>query len=490
MWKKVEMPVLGLVENMSGYVCPSCGHHEEIFLRGGGRKLAERAGIPFLGEIPLQPAVSRAGDEGTPIVLREPGVEGRRDLRRHRVRRRLQPVGAQRPGAGRRQAQLEADADSLGDAAPGTVARRMGLLRRFACAAVACLALAACEQPPERARADAATRALPVGGRGAAVRRRPTTDGGAAATRGRPGRRRGHADGGDVAAPLQHRRPARHAVLLVELPRPLRRADRLDRRRARGRQRRLRPPRGRHRRRRHRRRSGCARTTACTCSTASCRTCCRPGNHDYCCGGWPTDRTTTMINGYFPVSTFSSRPSFKGTFEADRIENSAHLLDVPGGAGQWLVLSLEFGPRDTVLAWADDVAKQYADTPAMRAHARVPLRRRHPLRPRRAPGSSSGTRTAIRSARTPGDAQRRRGDVAEAGARQQQHQASCCRATCSTAAWAGCRARGRTARWCTRSCANYQNYDRGGDALPARAAVLPGAAHGPRADVLAGRSAP
>jgi ATP-binding protein involved in chromosome partitioning len=72
MWQKVEVPVLGLVENMSGFVCPSCGHHEEIFQRGGGRRLAARAGIPFLGEIPLQPTISRAGDEGTPIVIREP----------------------------------------------------------------------------------------------------------------------------------------------------------------------------------------------------------------------------------------------------------------------------------------------------------------------------------------------------------------------------------------------------------------------------------
>lgn len=72
MWQRVEVPVLGLVENMSGFVCPSCGHHEEIFLRGGGRRLAERAGIPFLGEVPLVPAISRAGDEGTPVVIREP----------------------------------------------------------------------------------------------------------------------------------------------------------------------------------------------------------------------------------------------------------------------------------------------------------------------------------------------------------------------------------------------------------------------------------
>jgi len=73
MWQRVEVPVLGLIENMSGFVCPSCGHHEEIFLRGGGHRLAERAGIPFLGEVPLQPAISRAGDEGTPLVLSDPG---------------------------------------------------------------------------------------------------------------------------------------------------------------------------------------------------------------------------------------------------------------------------------------------------------------------------------------------------------------------------------------------------------------------------------
>jgi ATP-binding protein involved in chromosome partitioning len=73
MWQRVEVPVLGLVENMSGYICPSCGHHEEIFLRGGGRKLAERSNLPFLGEIPLQPAVSRGGDAGTPVVLSDPG---------------------------------------------------------------------------------------------------------------------------------------------------------------------------------------------------------------------------------------------------------------------------------------------------------------------------------------------------------------------------------------------------------------------------------
>ena len=72
MWKRVEVPVLGLIENMSGFICPSCGHHEEIFLRGGGRKLAEREGVAFLGEVPLLGAVSRGGDAGKPVVLADP----------------------------------------------------------------------------------------------------------------------------------------------------------------------------------------------------------------------------------------------------------------------------------------------------------------------------------------------------------------------------------------------------------------------------------
>jgi ATP-binding protein involved in chromosome partitioning len=72
MWKKVNVPVLGVVENMSYYLCPSCGHQEEIFSRGGGRKLAEREGLRFLGEIPLLSSVRGGGDAGKPLVLAEP----------------------------------------------------------------------------------------------------------------------------------------------------------------------------------------------------------------------------------------------------------------------------------------------------------------------------------------------------------------------------------------------------------------------------------
>jgi ATP-binding protein involved in chromosome partitioning len=72
MWKKVEVPVIGVVENMSGYVCPSCGHHDDIFSRGGGRALATRQNVPFLGEVPIDTSVRGGGDSGKPIVLAAP----------------------------------------------------------------------------------------------------------------------------------------------------------------------------------------------------------------------------------------------------------------------------------------------------------------------------------------------------------------------------------------------------------------------------------
>ncbi len=73
MFQKVNVDVLGVVENMSYYECPKCGHREEIFKHGGGRKTAEALGVPFLGEIPLDGRVAVQGDAGTPIVAADPG---------------------------------------------------------------------------------------------------------------------------------------------------------------------------------------------------------------------------------------------------------------------------------------------------------------------------------------------------------------------------------------------------------------------------------
>jgi ATP-binding protein involved in chromosome partitioning len=72
MFQKVGVPVLGIIENMAYYPCPQCGHEEAVFKRGGGRLLAEKLGVPFLGEIPLDPRVVVGGDSGTPIVALEP----------------------------------------------------------------------------------------------------------------------------------------------------------------------------------------------------------------------------------------------------------------------------------------------------------------------------------------------------------------------------------------------------------------------------------
>jgi ATP-binding protein involved in chromosome partitioning len=73
MFQKVNVPLLGIVENMSYYLCPKCGHREEIFKHGGGKRTAEELKVPFLGEIPLDPKIVIGGDSGRPIVAGEPG---------------------------------------------------------------------------------------------------------------------------------------------------------------------------------------------------------------------------------------------------------------------------------------------------------------------------------------------------------------------------------------------------------------------------------
>jgi len=72
MFRKVGVPVLGIIENMSTYVCPNCGHEAHLFGHGGARAEAERLGVPFLGELPLDIAIRVGGDEGRPIVLTDP----------------------------------------------------------------------------------------------------------------------------------------------------------------------------------------------------------------------------------------------------------------------------------------------------------------------------------------------------------------------------------------------------------------------------------
>ena len=73
MFDKVHIPIVGMVENMSYFVCDGCGKQHEIFSRGGAQRAADSFGVPFLGEIPMVSAIREWGDKGVPILAQEPG---------------------------------------------------------------------------------------------------------------------------------------------------------------------------------------------------------------------------------------------------------------------------------------------------------------------------------------------------------------------------------------------------------------------------------
>jgi Mrp family chromosome partitioning ATPase len=70
--RQVQLPVLGIVENMSGFACPRCGEVTEIFRSGGGERMAKELGVPFLGRIPIDGGMVDAGDRGEPYVVARP----------------------------------------------------------------------------------------------------------------------------------------------------------------------------------------------------------------------------------------------------------------------------------------------------------------------------------------------------------------------------------------------------------------------------------
>jgi ATP-binding protein involved in chromosome partitioning len=82
MFRNMKVPILGIVENMGTFICPTCHHETPIFSQGGGRKASEHLGVPFLGEIPLDGEVCEGGDEGRPILLRNPGSPSAEVFRR------------------------------------------------------------------------------------------------------------------------------------------------------------------------------------------------------------------------------------------------------------------------------------------------------------------------------------------------------------------------------------------------------------------------
>jgi len=71
MFRKLGIPILGIIENMSYFVCPHCGGRTEIFGHGGGRQAAEEIGVPFLGEVPIDASLRVSGDVGIPLTPEE-----------------------------------------------------------------------------------------------------------------------------------------------------------------------------------------------------------------------------------------------------------------------------------------------------------------------------------------------------------------------------------------------------------------------------------
>jgi ATP-binding protein involved in chromosome partitioning len=76
MFRKLNVTPLGLIENMSWYVCPSCGHRHDIFGHGGAESAARRLGVPFLGSVPLEESIREDADAGTPVVVSRPDSAG------------------------------------------------------------------------------------------------------------------------------------------------------------------------------------------------------------------------------------------------------------------------------------------------------------------------------------------------------------------------------------------------------------------------------
>src|SRR5206468_5761492 len=99
MFQRLNVPILGIVENMSTFACPHCGQHTAIFGEAGGQRLADEYGAPLLARLPLDPETRVGGDEGTPITVRRPDSPQARAFRdlALAVRTRLDELAALKP---------------------------------------------------------------------------------------------------------------------------------------------------------------------------------------------------------------------------------------------------------------------------------------------------------------------------------------------------------------------------------------------------------
>lgn len=97
MFQRVDVPILGIVENMSFFLCPNCGTRSDIFGHGGARDEADRLGVPFLGEVPLDPLIRETADDGRPIMVSDPDGPHARSYRAIARQMLGNAVGARKP---------------------------------------------------------------------------------------------------------------------------------------------------------------------------------------------------------------------------------------------------------------------------------------------------------------------------------------------------------------------------------------------------------
>jgi ATP-binding protein involved in chromosome partitioning len=114
MFRKVDVPILGIVENMSYFVCPHCKERTDIFSHGGARREADRLGVPFLGEVPLDASIRIGGDSGVPIVVSEPDSPQALAFGRIAAAVTRQIEGTETPGSGSKPEAPSAKESALG----------------------------------------------------------------------------------------------------------------------------------------------------------------------------------------------------------------------------------------------------------------------------------------------------------------------------------------------------------------------------------------
>ena len=78
--RELRIPIIGIIENMSGFICPKCGERINLFGEGGGERIAEKFSIPFLGRIPIDPRISSSSDKGKPFIEEYPNSEASKEL--------------------------------------------------------------------------------------------------------------------------------------------------------------------------------------------------------------------------------------------------------------------------------------------------------------------------------------------------------------------------------------------------------------------------